>query len=235
MKKPIKPIKGETFIHTIFRYLSFLLVTKVLWNTKITPNQITIFRTLLIVLSFYLFIFLDWHYILGFVIFQFAEMLDSTDGDIARYKNLRSKMGVWLEIFFDSILTPVWGVVGLLFAYISYSLDNNFIYFIIWGLIGFSNNLEKSFYINFVNKKEAFSDAKHDNIYYGFLRETWKIKIRNFILVSKAWENQWLLFSGLIYATLHINLFIYIWIWLLLLNQIYWARVAYKGYIDAKI
>ena len=235
MKKPKKPIKGETFIHSIFRYISFYLVTKVLWNTNVKPNQITIFRTILNLIAFYLFIFLDWRYIIGFFIFQFAEMLDSTDGDIARYKNLKSKLGVWLEIFFDSILTPVWGVLGFLFAYIGYKIDGSFVYFILWGLIGFFNNLEKTFYIHFTSKKEAFSDADHEHIYFGFKGESLKNKIKNFIIVSKAWENQWLIFAGLIYVLFKINIFLYIWIWLLLLNQIHWVRLAFKGYKSAKI
>jgi phosphatidylglycerophosphate synthase len=235
MKKPTKPIKGETFIHTIFRYFSFLLVAKVLWNTKITPNQITVFRTLLNAISLYLFTFLDWRYILGFIIFQFAEMLDSTDGDIARYKGLKSRMGIWLEIFFDSILTPIWGMIGLIFAYISYSIDGNIIYFILWGLIGFSNNLEKTFYINFARKKQSFDHAVHDSIYFGFKGEPLEKKVKNFIIVSKSWENQWLVIAGLIYVVSGINLFLYIWIWLLFLSQIHWIRLAYKGYMDAKI
>jgi len=234
MKKPDNPIKGETFVHTVFRYFSFLLVTRILWHTKITPNQVTVFRVLLIIVSFYLFMFFDRRYIFGFFIFQFAEMLDSTDGDIARYKNLKSKIGVWLEVFFDSILTPVWGVLGLLFAYIAYTIDGHCIYFILWGLIGLSNNMEKSFYLHFARKKEAFEDAKHDHIYFGFKGETLKNKMTNFIIFSKIWENQWLLFAGIMYAIFGINLFLYVWVWLLLLNQLHWVRLAYKGYKDAK-
>jgi len=234
MRKPTKPIKGETYIHTVFRYLSFLLVTKILWNTKITPNQITIFRVFLFLISFYLFLQNNYLYIFGFILFQIAELLDSTDGDIARYKNLRSSLGIWLEVFFDAILTPVWALLGILFAYISYSIDGNLIYFILWGLIGFSNNLEKTFYIHFKGTKQAFEDASHDHIYFGFKGLPIKEKIKNFIIISKIWENQWLIFGGLIYILFNINVYLYIWVWLLLLNQLHWIRLAYMGYMETQ-
>jgi len=228
-------LNGESFFHNILRYLSWKLITKILYKTNITPNQITIFRTILVVISYFLFLKFDnMYYLYGFFLFQFAELLDSIDGDLARYKNLQSKMGIWLEIFFDAILTPVWGVLGLLFAYIAYQIDHNYIYFIIWGLIGFSNNLEKSFLIHFGNKKKAFESARHGHIYFGIIGEPFGIQVRNFIIISKMWENQWLIFSGLLYMLFDINLFIYVWIWLLLLSQIHWIRIAYKGYMDAK-
>ncbi len=227
-------LKGETFIHNIFRYISWQLIDKFLAKTDISPNQITIFRTIVMIISFLFFLKLDiFYYLIGFFLFQFAEMLDSTDGDLARYKKLQSKMGIFLEIFFDNIITPVWGLIGLLFAYISYILDPNYIYFILWGLIGFSNNIEKSLYMNFVEKK-AFSDAKHGHVYFGFKGESLITKIRNFIIVSKAWENQWLIFGGLIYSLFGLNVFLYIWIWLLILNQIHWIRIGYRGFIDAR-
>jgi phosphatidylglycerophosphate synthase len=177
---------------------------------------------------------MDWRFFFGVVIFEFAETLDSTDGDIARYKNLKSRLGVWLEIFFDSILTTVWGVMGILFAYISYKIDGNFIYFIIWGLISFAVNLEKSFILSFFPPKNDFKNASHTDIYFGFVGENWKIKIRNFLILSKSWENQWLIFGGLFYVLFEINIFLEIWVWLLMLNQIHWVRLAYKGYKSAK-
>ena len=228
MKPPKEKIRGETFYHDFLRYLSFFIVTKLLWKTSITPNQITIFRNLIVIVSFYLFLRLDWCYILGFLLFQFAEVLDSVDGDLARYKNLKSKLGIWLEIFFDAILTPVWGVLGFLFVYIAYSIDRNFLYFFIWGAIGFSVNLEKTFYIHF-KEKESFSEANHGHVYFGFKGEPLFTKLKNFIIVSKSWENQWLLITGLIYVLFNINLFLYVWIWLLMLNQIHWIRLAIHG------
>jgi phosphatidylglycerophosphate synthase len=230
INKNIK-IEGETYIHLLYRRVSWYFIIHFLKDTNITPNQITIFRSILTLISFSLFLQINniYLYIIGFVIFQFAEILDSTDGDLARYKNLRSKLGIFLETFFDAIITPVWGLIGLIFAYIAYTIDSSYIYFIIWGLIGFSNNIEKSFYINFRGGKN-FSHANHSSIYFGFKDKPIREKLRNFIIVSKTWENQWLIFSGLIYVLFKINIFLYIWIWLFLLNQIHWIRLAYEGY-----
>ncbi len=225
---------GETFIHQQFRKISIILVKRFLFKTNITPNQITIFRNVLVLISFYLFLRLDYWYILGFVLFQFYELLDSVDGDLARYKNLKSKLGVWLEIFFDAIISPVWGLLGLLFAYISYKISNEWIYFIFWGIIGFSVNLEKTFYIHFKGCKNELEEAKHGHIYFGIIGESFKEKIKNFLIISKSWENQWLIFTGLIYVLFKINLFFYVWIWLIMLNQIHWIRLAWYGYKKTK-
>ena len=230
----MKRLKGETFYHDFLRKVSFYIVTKYLMNRNITPNQITIFRNILLILAFISFMGLNHWYILGFILFQISELLDSVDGDVARYKNLGSKLGVWLEIFFDAILTPVWGVVGLLFAYIAYSISQDMIYFLLWGIISFSVNLEKTFYIHFKGIKEGLSEASHGEIYFGFKNEKLQTKIKNFIIVSKSWENQWLVFGGLIYVLFGLNLFLYIWIWLVLLNQIHWIRLAYMGYQKTK-
>jgi len=203
LRKPDSYLKGETFIHTVFRFISFKIVTNLLWNTNVTPK------------------------------FQFAELLDSVDGDLARYKRMQSKVGVWLEIFFDALLTPVWSLFGLMFAYIFYKIDGNGIYFILWGLVGFSANLESVYYRHFKGMKEGLSDARHDHIYFGFIGKSWKTKIRNFIVVSKIWENQWLLFSAMFYFLFHINTFLAVWIWLLMLNQIHWIRLVIQGYQNA--
>ncbi len=235
LEKPKTYIKGETFIHTIFRSFSHKIVTEILWNTNVTPNQVTLFRTFLFVLSYLFFLQLGvGSFLVGFFIFQFAELLDSVDGDLARYKRMQSKTGVWLEIFFDALLTPVWSLFGLIYAYIFYKIDGNWIYFILWGLIGLSVNLESFYYRHFNGIKEKLSDAQHDHVYFGFVGESWKTRIKNFLIVSKIWENQWLLFSGLFYFLFHIDTFLVVWIWLLLLNQMHWMRLAYKGYKDAK-
>ncbi len=236
VKKPKDFLKGETFIHTLFRFVSFQIVTRILWNTKVTPNQVTIFRTILTLVAYLLFLQMEAYlFLIGFFLFQVAELLDSVDGDLARYKKMHSKVGVWLEIFFDALLTPVWSLFGLMFAYISYTIDKDWIYFVLWGLIGLGANLEKTFYIHFRGiQKKSFSDASHDHIYFGFVGQSWKNKIKNFIIVSKTWENQWLLLAGLLYFLFHINIFLFIWIWLLLLNQIHWIRLAIRGYKDAK-
>ena len=234
MKKPTNYIKGETFYHTFFRFLSFHLITKLLWNSTITPNQVTLFRNILTLISFYCFYLFDtYSFLIGFFLFQFAELLDSVDGDLARYKNMKSKIGIWLEIFFDAILTPVWGFIGLLFAYLSYQISGEWIYFLLWGVVAFSSNLEKSFYMHFRGCSSEFSEAKHDHIYFGFKGESFKTKVRNFLIFSKAWENQWLVYAGLLYTLFGVNLFLEVWIWLILLNQIHWIRLAWNGYKKA--
>ena len=224
-------LKGESYIHHIYRLISHWLINKYLIYTSITPNQITIFRTCLFIIALFLFGTMELRlYILGLIFFQVSELLDSVDGDLARKKGLESKKGVWFEIFFDSILTPVWGGIGLLFAILTLKITGKWEFILIWGLIGFSNNLEKNFYIHFKGTK-GLAGNKHNHIYFGFKKEKWIGKLRNFIIISKMWENQWLVWGGLLYLLIKINnIWWMIWLWLLFLNQIHWIRLAILGY-----
>lgn len=73
----------------ISRALSLLVV-----RTPATPNQITIFWGLLMILSSALLMFGDrWLSVLGGIGWVIAYALDYTDGDIARYKDMRSRRG----------------------------------------------------------------------------------------------------------------------------------------------
>jgi hypothetical protein len=208
------------------------LVDKFLLQSPITPNQITLFRTFLFLLTFSLFwSFHLFSYLIGLLLFQISELLDSVDGDLARKKGLQSKRGVWLEIFFDSLLTPVWGGIGLLFAGIAYKTTGNWEFFLLWGLVGFSANLEKNFYLHFKGGGGAFGETPHNHIYFGFRGEKWVIKLRNFIIVSKMWENQWLILGGLLAIFTGSGAIWWgIWGWLLFLNQLHWIRLALYGY-----
>ena len=229
---PSQPPFGESYIHYLFRVGSHWLVDNYLLKTPITPNQITLFRTGILLLTFPLFWSLNlFLYFIGVLLFQFSEMLDSVDGDLARKKGLQSARGVWLEIFLDSLFTPVWGGIGLLFAGIAYKATGDWRFFLLWGLVGFSANLEKNFYLHFKGGKGELQHALHNHIYFGLKGEEWKIKFRNFIIISKMWENQWLVWGGLFYILTGVEeIWWGIWIWLLLLNQIHWIRLAWYGY-----
>lgn len=80
-------------------------VTQFLVRTPITPNQIT-FLTFLIGLAGCLFLLSSQyaHRILGAFLIQLNSILDGSDGEVARLKVKRSKLGAWLDTISDDVL-----------------------------------------------------------------------------------------------------------------------------------
>ena len=78
------------------------MISKVLSNFNITPNQITIFSFFLSLLGAYL-ISLNGYLSLaiGGAIAQFASIVDGCDGEIARLKFLSTDGGAWLDRVLD--------------------------------------------------------------------------------------------------------------------------------------
>lgn len=121
-------IKVEKYFH---RPLAGLMV-KVIYNTSITPNQVTYFSFflgLLAILFFtqgtYLF------FILGGVFTLLSSLVDCADGQLARAKNQCSHYGAQLDIFFDRIID------FFLLVSISYGIfvANNNMVFLVFGMI----------------------------------------------------------------------------------------------------
>ncbi|WP_022671037.1 sugar phosphate nucleotidyltransferase [Hippea alviniae] len=77
-------------------------ITRLLVNTNITPNQITIFSFLLSIFGSYLISIGSylWLVIGGFVV-QLSSIIDGCDGEIARLKFLSSDYGAWLDRSLD--------------------------------------------------------------------------------------------------------------------------------------
>ena len=78
----------------ISRFFSMILL-----RLPVTPNQLTVFWGLLMIVSSILFFFNDYVLnIVGGIGWVVAYALDFSDGDIARYKNLKSKRGKYLDL-----------------------------------------------------------------------------------------------------------------------------------------
>ena len=77
-------------------------ITRLLINTNITPNQITIFSFLLSLFGSYLVSMGSylWLAIGGFIV-QFSSIIDGCDGEIARLKFLSTDYGAWLDRSLD--------------------------------------------------------------------------------------------------------------------------------------
>jgi phosphatidylglycerophosphate synthase len=88
-------------------------ITRALWNTRITPNQVTLLSMLsgLAAAPFaasggY------WFHILAGVLLFIGATIDCVDGEIARLKHLGSRSGEWLDTLSDDISTAGY-LIGL--------------------------------------------------------------------------------------------------------------------------
>lgn len=108
------------------------LVFALLWERlKVTPNMVSILSMFLGIASGYCFYFTDlWHNICGMLLLIFANLCDSTDGQLARLTNNKSLYGRML----DGIASGVWFLA--IYMALCLRLSNQFMPFtnIHWGL-----------------------------------------------------------------------------------------------------
>jgi phosphatidylglycerophosphate synthase len=122
-----KIVKVEKYFH---RPLAGLMV-KAIFNTSITPNQVSVFSFLLGLLAIFFFTRGTYlNFILGGIFTLLSSLVDCADGQLARAKNLCSNYGAQLDIFFDRIID------FFLLAAISYGvyIANNDINLLVIGM-----------------------------------------------------------------------------------------------------
>ena len=112
MKKEIPKYHKPTdyrgiFVKRYYRYFG-VAVAKAIKKTKITPNQVTILRALLIPVTGFLFSLESYRYVLmAGILLMSGQLIDFVDGSLARIKSLQSKLGAWLDDGFDRLVIPV--------------------------------------------------------------------------------------------------------------------------------
>lgn len=90
----------------VYRRIGFAF-TRIFVKTNITPNQITWIWGVLMMVFSAMFLFHDyWLCIIGSVGWIVAFSLDNTDGEIARFKGLTSKRGLFLDLINHSVTLP---------------------------------------------------------------------------------------------------------------------------------
>jgi phosphatidylglycerophosphate synthase len=117
---------------TFLNFQSYLLfsakqITKLLYNTSVSPHQVIFFSLLIGVLSSFLII----HdskiaVVIGAVLLFYKNVLDKVDGSLARSKNMASRRGR----FYDSISDFI--VSFSLFTAIGYKLNQNYDSIWVW-------------------------------------------------------------------------------------------------------
>src|SRR5471032_865335 len=80
-------------------------ISQQLLKTPITPNQITIFLTLLGVGAGYLMSQRGYlAKVEGSLVFLLTSILDGCDGEVARVKQMTSRIGGWLDLWGDNVV-----------------------------------------------------------------------------------------------------------------------------------
>ena len=94
-------------IELLFIEFGFLF-TRLFVKTRITPNQITLLWGILLIFSSVLFIFDNlWLHVAGAIGWIVACAMDNTDGQVARYKKMFSKRGLFLDKLNHSLTYPL--------------------------------------------------------------------------------------------------------------------------------
>ncbi len=115
-----KPSFWQIYISNPLSIIPTYIIAK---YTNIKPNTITFFGFFLFLLSLY-FYFIKYTF-LAILLFQLSFIMDIVDGNIARLKNLGSKLGAYIDIMFD------WLKPGILYLFTWYITDNILLLFLI--------------------------------------------------------------------------------------------------------
>ena len=163
MVPPIKELRKlcrSNINKGIFKFLS-IYITKILLYFNPTPNQITAGWIIIGIIGSFLFLFVNKLYaIIGISLLILTILLDYCDGDVARYRNIHSIKGLYLDFFGHSIVQLI------LFSCITYYViktTNNFYYafFGISAIVGYSlMELSRLYKHELVPKKISAGEAE---------------------------------------------------------------------------
>jgi len=140
-KNSLKLIEVEEFFDlTFYRPLAFLLV-KVIYNTNITPNQITIGAIIFSIIGGIIYSSgTEWALTIGALFFLTYNVLDCADGQLARLKKNGTSLGRIIDGFADYIAgTMAYLAIGFGFAN---NTHNPFLYWILVFAAAGSNILQ---------------------------------------------------------------------------------------------
>lgn len=164
----------ELWYSRIFgRHIS-IYFTWVMLKLDLTPNQATLIAfifgivglLLLSVSNFFLFL-------LGFICFHLYIIIDSSDGEMARYLNMKSEMGA----FYDKLLHYIMKIGILVVISIQiFNLTQNLLYIILGLITGLLSGFSSTFYHLLPrNNIISYSDQiKEDGRLIGLIRKIFR-------------------------------------------------------------
>jgi phosphatidylglycerophosphate synthase len=206
-------------------------------GTRITPNQVTILRAVFNLLALIFFIAGDYlSLILAFCAFQINEILDHVDGDLARYKKMQSRKGLFLEYLVDVPGSTIYGLFGLSVTIGLYRTTSNINIFFIFiaGLIAFALNETFANVFALKENKQGFQQAEYTG--YKKLGEIVNITeiLSSIINALLIWRNQLVLWAALLQRPVEILVSINPLFWAMVINifmiQVSLLKTIYRGY-----
>ncbi len=206
IKELKKALKQEDSFFSIYFYRKISLrITWLLIRTKITPNQVTLFSLILSIIAALLFVPGIYSYsILGIVFLHLSFLMDHVDGEIARYKNLKSPFGAWFDQITDRIME------SLVFISITigiYNNTNNYLVFI-FGMLAVFN----LFMIGHIRGTTSQLGFEHKS----------ELKIGKKVHIGSVDTTLFLITVGAVFNLLYYVLIFYAcFIWLMWIFQIY--------------
>ena len=173
-------------------------IARLLSKTPITPNQVTLFRGILNVSSLvFLAIGTTKSLILAFFMFQFFEVLDHVDGDLARLKKLQSKLGLFLEWLIDLLESTMYGFLGLSVSIGVYRQTNDFMVFFVFIAITMGQAMSPPKLSGGDNT--LLKHAQHEDYYSVLEPRRFLEKLFRLVSVVFIWQNQIIIWGALLY------------------------------------
>jgi len=228
----------DTIIHYPYRIVS-ARITRLLLRTGITPNQVTIFRGILNALALYFLVDSSWQcLIVFFVLFQINELFDHVDGELARVRNMDSRLGYFLEYLVDIPGSEMFGFFGLCTAIAVYKQTSSPVVFGVFMSIPMAAAIKETFRFSFVKRGGKGSPGVEPVKWLGIMgNRTAKERLIIIIRLFIAWQNHLVLWAALLYYPVtkyfHFNPLFWAIVCIALVTQLRCLGAIYAGFKDA--
>lgn len=220
----------------VFRLLSAPIV-KVLGRSGITPNQVTIVRGVVAVVSLWLFANGDPRSLLfAVLLFYVFELLDHVDGDLARFTGRFSKAGPLLEQFIDTWASRPSNIFGMCIALGMYNQTGQVIGFVLYGATALGRMLWLEYRDSFGWQRESQEASKQYKSVIG--APSFLVGVRQLFEILYIWNNSFLLLGALLYmpvkAWLEIDTLVVGFAIVAVLNNLPWIYIVIRGFARAR-
>ena len=201
LEQCIREHSDEGFFATfLFRKIS-IRITKYVAMTELTPNQITFFSFLLVLISI-IFLFTG-HLITAGILYFLSYVFDNVDGEIARLKNKQSNSGFLFDSTLDRVKEGI--IFFALMIYTGYWIT---------GFIAFFSIYMTNMVVESIGKRDKFTLGEvHANIFN-------KTKFKRSFLTSGIDMQVMIISGGLILNQILLSL-----IYFIVIQNIYWIAI----------
>ena len=159
-------------------------ISKVLFNTKVTANQITVFSVFLGVISGIL-LFFDYNYISA-VLLYFSFVFDCVDGELARSREQFTKLGLWLESTLDRVpdILPIIAMGFLTKNWMLASLAV-IVFFLIRTVISANTMLVEKFKLEISSSRKGIYSRNKISVWFRYTKSAHLMFLVVFMLIRQ--------------------------------------------------